>query len=614
MMLLAALAAGCASSGEHGREHDAAPSAASPSLNDEKDDRNMVGGLLPEGAKDNYGFEIDAPGSFVDPIKRQTLVGRWQRRADYDPIQYDGLVARLKEEVEAIARAEGHYQPQVTVDANDGRVAVRLDPGPRVRIATVVFRITGPGRDDPQLKAMRDLPGITTGEPFRTSAWTSSKRELVNELNRHGYLRAEITDSQASVDAAAGTATLEVVVDSGPRIAFGDLVVEGLQRYDRSIVDDARTFKPGEPYSADKLEQFATRLRTAGYFATISALPDLVALQKDPAAGRVPIQVIATELERQRVVLGAGFSTDDGPRGQIGFEHRDLFGTRLRLESAVILAQRRQRAFANFRTPYDENDRFIGFGQRIEREDIEDLTTLRSNSYVGLGRRYGDIESFTSLQYQIERERIPAGPEGPGERNANHALVLGYAWNLRRLDSVLMPSRGHAITAQISGARAGIASDRSFARFYTRMTRFQPLPKGTAFERGTLVGSLEVGVVGASSRDRIPSENLFRAGGVQSLRGYGFQSLGVPRGGAIVGGRYLVIGSLEYQHWLSETYAAAVFYDYGNATDSWSHFRAVSGYGVGVRWRTPIGPVNLDLAYGQAVSRLRLHLSIGYSF
>lgn len=612
MVLLVALAAGCAASGERSRESEAAPTAAT--AEGEPDDRGGIGRLLPEGAKDHYGFEIDAPGGFVDPIKRQTLVGRWQRRADYDPIQYDGLVARLQEEVEAIVRAEGYYQPQVTVDANEKRVAVKLDPGRRVRIAAVVLRITGPGRDDPQLKTLRDLPGIAIDEPFRTSAWTSSKRELVNELNRHGYLRAAITSSQASVDAAAGTASLEVRAESGPRIAFGDLVVEGLQRYDRSIIDDARPFKPGEPYSADKLDQFATRLRTAGYFATISALPDLVALQKDPAAERVPIQVIATELERQRLVLGGGFSTDDGPRGQIGFEHRDLFGTNLRLESAVIVAQRRQRAFANFRTPYDENDRFIGFGQRIEREDIEDLTTLRSNSYIGLGRRRGDIESFTSLQYQIESERIPAGPEGPGERNANRALVLGYAWNLRRLDSVLMPSRGHAITAQISGARAGVASDRSFARFYTRMTRFQPLPRGTAFERGTLVGSLELGVVGASSRDRIPSENLFRAGGVQSLRGYSFQSLGVPRGSAIVGGRYLVIGSLEYQHWLGENYAGALFYDYGNATDSWSDFKAVSGYGVGVRWRTPIGPVNIDLAYGQAVSRLRLHLSIGYSF
>jgi len=391
-------------------------------------------------------------------------------------------------------------------------------------------------------------------------------------------------------------------------------VIEGLERYDRSIVEDVRTFATGEPYSADKLEQFQARLRSAGYFSSVTALPDLIALQKDPTADRVAIQVIATELVRQRVVLGAGFSTDDGARGQVGFEHRDLFGTDLRLESALVVATRRQRLFANFRTPYDSHDRYIGFGQRIEREDIEELLTLRANTYAGVGRREGDIESFTSLQHQIEREQIPAGVEGPAEENSNRALVLGHAWNLRRLDSVVLPSRGYAITAQISGARQGILTDRSFARFYTRMTRFQPLPRGTPFERGMLVGVLELGVVGAGSRDDVPSENLFRAGGVQSLRGYAFQSLGVPRGGAIVGGRYLAIGSLEYQHRIGESYSVAAFYDYGNAADSWSGFDPVAGYGLGLRWRTPIGPVNLDVAYGQAESRYRVHFSIGYLF
>ncbi|MET0508428.1 MAG: autotransporter assembly complex family protein [Burkholderiaceae bacterium] len=601
LLLTAVIATGCASSGSESRA-------------DSKDEESVLGKPLPTGAKDNYAFDIDAPKAFVDDIKRHTLVGRWQRRADFDPIQFLGLVARLKEEVESILRAEGHYRPRVKVESADKRVSVAVEPGPRTTIASVAFRITGPGRSDAVLKDLREIPGLAAGQPFRTSAWASGKREVVNQLNRRGYLRAEVTSSEALVDVGAGSAALDVAVESGPRIAFGDLAIEGLERYDRSIVEDVRTFATGEPYSADKLEQFQARLRSAGYFSSVTALPDLIALQKDPTADRVAIQVIATELVRQRVVLGAGFSTDDGARGQVGFEHRDLFGTDLRLESALVVATRRQRLFANFRTPYDSHDRYIGFGQRIEREDIEELLTLRANTYAGVGRREGDIESFTSLQHQIEREQIPAGVEGPAEENSNRALVLGHAWNLRRLDSVVLPSRGYAITAQISGARQGILTDRSFARFYTRMTRFQPLPRGTPFERGMLVGVLELGVVGAGSRDDVPSENLFRAGGVQSLRGYAFQSLGVPRGGAIVGGRYLAIGSLEYQHRIGESYSVAAFYDYGNATDSWSGFDPVAGYGLGLRWRTPIGPVNLDVAYGQAESRYRVHFSIGYLF
>jgi translocation and assembly module TamA len=395
-------------------------------------------------------------------------------------------------------------------------------------------------------------------------------------------------------------------------MAFGDLSVEGLQRYERKIVDDLRTFAPGEPYSDAKLQAFALRLRGAGFFSSVSALPDLITLQKDPAAERVRVQVVVTELPRRRVVFGIGYSTDEGPRGQVGFEHRDLLGRNLQLESALVLSAKQQRAFANFRTPYDENGRFYGFGQRIEREDIENQVTLRSNTYAGIGKRDGAIESFTSLQYQIEQQRIDAA-DGLEERTSQHALVLGKSWNLRRLDSTVTPTEGYALSAQVSGARSGVLSDRSFLRFYTRATRFQPLPTAT-FKNGTLVALVELGYVAASSREDIPSENLFRAGGVQSIRGYGYQSLGVRRGDAVVGGRYLAVTSLEYQHRLTEQYAAAVFVDYGNAGDSRSDFDPVAGYGVGLRWRTPVGPINLDVAYGQAVSRYRVHFSIGYTF
>ena len=574
-----------------------------------------LGGLLPGSGKANYRFDVQAPRALADQIRRQTLVGRWQMREDYESIQFEGLVARLRDEVRAILQADGYFRAAITVEAKPDAVKVAVEPGPQSTVAETSLRITGPAREDKETAAeIQGIPGLAQGTPFRAEAWQSGKRELIDLLNRQGYLRADVVSSEARVDVARGTVSLDLVIESGPRVAFGDLNIEGLQRYDRRIIEDLRTFKPGEPYRDAKLQSFQTRLRGAGYFSSVSALPDLLALQQDPAADRVRIQVVVAELTRRRVVLGLGYSTDEGPRGQVGFEHRDLLGANLQLESAMVLSAKQQRAFAHFRTPYDENNRFIGFGQRIEREDIENLVTLRSNTYAGFGKREGVIESFTSLQYQIERERIAGAAGFPEEENSQSALVLGKSWNLRRLDSTLAPREGYAISAQISGARKGVLTDRSFLRLHTRATRFQPLPKDTMFENGTLVGLVELGVVSASSREDIPSENLFRTGGVQTIRGYPYQSLGVRRGDAVVGGRYLALASLEYQHRITEQYAAAVFVDYGNAGDSRSEFDPVAGYGIGLRWRTPVGPVNLDVAYGQALSRYRVHFSIGYTF
>lgn len=118
----------------------------------------------------------------------------------------------------------------------------------------------------------------------------------------------------------------------------------------------------------------------------------------------------------------------------------------------------------------------------------------------------------------------------------------------------------------------------------------------------------------AASRAGIPTEFLFRAGGDQSVRGYAYQSLGAVQGAAIVGARYLGVGTVEYQHDFSEKWGGALFADAGNAVDTVSSFRAVYGYGAGVRWITPAGSVNFDIARASETGKLRFHFTLGARF
>ncbi len=563
----------------------------------------------------NYAFEVEAPRAIANDIREKTLVGRWRERADYDPLQFEGLVARLDDEVRGILRTAGYFDADVSVESSEGTVRVVVEPGKQATVSSLDLALTGAARDDRAIRTIfADHWSLSKGDPFTVDRWQANKKAVLDALLRRGYLRADVADSDARVDTEAGSVALKAHFASGSRIAFGDVVVDGLQRYDRAIVDALRPFAKGEPYTLEQLAQFETRLRRSGYFGSVSVLADVQQLRDDPDSTEVPVDVIVTELERRRVVFGLGFSTDEGPRGQVGFEHRDLFGRNIQLQSAIVASARRQRAFANFRTPYDAEDRYIGFGQRIEREDIENVETLASNSYVGLGRRDGDIESFTSLQFQFERESVSPGAGAPTLDDSKHALVLGHAWDLTRFDSRLDPTRGYGLSLQVSGALEAIASTRSFARLLARATRFQPLGQSSGFVENIVVGRAQLGIVAAGARDGIPTENLFRAGGVDSVRGYGFQTLGLQVGGATLGARYLAIASVEYQRWFSQTYGGVVFVDYGNAADSRDMLDPVAGYGVGARFRTPIGPVKLDLAYGEAVSRFRLHFSIGYVF
>ena len=117
-----------------------------------------------------------------------------------------------------------------------------------------------------------------------------------------------------------------------------------------------------------------------------------------------------------------------------------------------------------------------------------------------------------------------------------------------------------------------------------------------------------------ADRDTVPEDLLFRTGGDQSVRGYAYNSLGVAAGDAIVGGTVLAVVSAELVYRITSDWGAAIFADAGNAADSWDEFKLQYGRCVGARWRGPIGPVNLDLAYGHDTRDVRLHFSIGYGF
>ena len=197
-----------------------------------------------------------------------------------------------------------------------------------------------------------------------------------------------------------------------------------------------------------------------------------------------------------------------------------------------------------------------------------------------------------------------------GAQGDNRATLSPfYAWTLRNVDHLLYPTRGYLLSFQTDVAARALLSDQDFLRGHGRGVYFYPLG-----ERGQLILRGELGVVAAKSRDGIPSDYLFRTGGDQTVRGYTYQGLGITEGSAVVGGRYLAVASAEYVHWLTGQWGAAAFVDAGNAADSLRELTPTYGVGVGVRWKSPVGPLNLDIAYGEKTRELRLHFSVGFGF
>lgn len=565
----------------------------------------------------NYELRITAPTELYDALRTRTLIGRWIDEDAFDPAQLPLFVERAKTEAEAIAQAAGFFSAQVDVRLDpapaQGVPVVHLvvDAGARTTVNRFELVLDGPAQAHALYDELVERWPLPAGSFFRSSVWQQAKRLLIDSLQQRGFVRARVADSRAEVDPERTTAGLTVRVDTGEQLDFGEVTVNGLERYDLSIVHalvpwigEART------YDFDEVLRLQERLRTSGYFLSAEVLPDFAAVQADPQLTTVPIRIEVAERKTQRATFGIGYGTDEGLRGLFGYEHRNVFGRGFQLDSGLLLQSVRRRVFAGLRTPQKASGHFYQGGVRIERLDLQGELTHRQTMFVGEGKRTDDTNRFLSLQYQTEERELPV----PGDVGGARALTLGYSWDLRRVDSVLDPRVGYTISAQLSGASEAMLSDRSFVRFHTRAMRFWSMPRDTAFEGGIVIGLLEVGNIFAKARDGIPSENLFRTGGTSTVRGYQYLSLGIPEGGAVVGGRVLAVCSLEYQHPIVSNWYAAGFVDVGDATDRWTDYKPVAGYGGGVRWRSPIGPINVDLAYGEAVNRWRFHLSVGFAF
>lgn len=586
---------------------------------------------------ENYRLEIEAPEELVEPIRERTLLGRWIEEAGFEREQLPLFVIRGREEAAAIVRDAGYFSAKVEVrvdppeagepadllaparpaaDAVLPTVTIVVDAGARTTVSRLAFELDGAADAQALRDELLERWPLPEGSFFRPSAWEQGKRLMLELLQQRGFVRAKIASSRARVDVQATAASLALTIETGPRLPFGTLTVRGLERYDRSIVEALKPWREagpdaaGDPYDFDQLLLFQARLRGSGYFTGVDVLPDLSAIEADPGLSEVPVVAVLRERRRKRVTLGVGYSSDEGPRALLGYEHRDFLGRGLQLESGLLWQDVRRRAFVSVRTPQRADGYFDQVGARVERLEVQGELTDRQTVLVGRGKRGEEIDHFLSLQYQTEQRTVPLDPE----TDRRQAFTLGYAWNLRRVDSQVDPRRGYTISAQASGGARALFSDRSFVRTWARAMRFWPMPEDSAFDGGILVGLVEGGQVFASARDGIPTENLFRTGGTHTVRGYPYLSLGVPEGGAIVGGRVMALASLEYQHPLVRDWYGAVFLDAGDAADRWQDWKPAWGAGVGVRWRSPIGPVSLDLAWGDEVRRLRFHLSVGYAF
>ena len=588
-----------------------------------------------------YTVSIDAPAPLDQLLEKNLDLMRFRGNASIDFEQLQRLVRSAPEQAKTLLATEGYFNAEVSAEvspkvnpvlASDGaRVLVKVEPGAPVLVDSVDLVLDGfasaPGASGApafDAQALKDSWSLKQGQVFRQSDWEQAKRALLRQVVQTRYPRAQMSQSQATVDTETRRARLRVELVSGPEMRFGEVHIEGLQRYPGAIVSKLNQIKPGDVYNEAALQAYQSRLQNTGYFSNVVVSVDAAGVNAaddglvEPSATQLPaaepgerparldILVLVTENKLQNISTGLGYSSNTGKRIQLDYDNLDLSG--LKFKSALTLESLRQTAHGDFYFPTTAsggndyaND---SIGASFERNDIEGVTT--GVAILAAKRAWGTPILARSLTLEVLKETTTvAGLES----SKSKSLPLIFDITKRHLDSQLFPSQGYVVNLQLSAAPLPLLTDEAFTRASTRFVSYLPLGA-----HNTLILRGEAGALASKQKTGVPQVFLFRAGGDQSVRGYAYQQLGVIENGATVGGRYLATASIEVQHWFTSTWGAATFYDAGNASDSIRQLAPKSGYGLGARYKSPVGPINVDVAYGHAIEQYRLHFSLGFTF
>ncbi|MDS4014515.1 MAG: BamA/TamA family outer membrane protein [Candidatus Accumulibacter sp.] len=547
----------------------------------------------------------------VAPEEVRALLTSFLERPELgDATEEAAFARRAQREAASLLATEGYFSPRVELRRDGGELVLLVDPGERSLIGEVHIELLGElseARRTSLIAGWRLKPT----QAFRQSEWDEAKHALLSDLLAVEHAGARLRETRAEVDPAARRVDLYVVAEAGPRYRFGELKISGLQRYPATLVARFNdSVKLGENYREDRLLALQNALQSTPYFSSASVTLERAddAADAPPVASdavlTAPVLVRLRERSPYQVSLGGGYSTNTGLRMEATYRNSDVFSRAWELQSGLRVEQLRQTAYADLFFPPDERRRRDGLGTSFEESDIAGLAIRRFAVGAMRVQQRGSVEQRLSVNWQ-EEKRLPDGaPE-----SASRALTALLAWTWRRAIDPLDPAEGVSLQVQLGGGSRRLLSDQDFLRTYLRYSQGIPLSA-----RDALLLRGEVGATLAPSRVGIPQDFLFRAGGSNSVRGYAYQSLGVREGTATVGGRYLLTMSLEYLHWLSANWGAALFFDAGDAFDERRARQLAAGYGVGARWRSPAGPLGIDLAWGQRVGKLRLDFSLAIPF
>jgi translocation and assembly module TamA len=532
------------------------------------------------------------------------------------------LVRAADDETREALEPFGYYSPEITVERNrtdaGTDVVITVKPGEPVRVRNADIAILGAGGRDRYLK--QDLGAFrpSQGDVFNHALYEASKTRITRRLAERGYFDADFSAHRVEVTRAQNAADIELVWNSGERYDMGPTTFDQQPKkvVRNQLLRKLVYWKEGEYYHQGRLDRLRQSLVALDYFSRIDIQP----MPDQAVDHRVPVQVNLVPAKRDVYTAGLSYGTESGAGVRFGLERRYVNMRGHKALAQVDYAQNRKTLTLQYRIPaFAWLDGWYTASLQFADEQTDYIDSRRVEFVASRSGQYSrHLNLVASMHVLRERWAYAADDDD----NPETPLLYRYATftfpalkaEYIDVDDKLFPRRGIGGSLTLRGGVECAGSDATFAQLHARASWFKGLG-----ERNRLIVRGELGHTFTNALTDMPPSLRFFAGGDRSIRGYEYREVG-PRvqtdhGEFSVGGKNVVTASGEFEHYFNDSWGAAAFVDSGSAFDG-THVDWRTGVGVGVRWKSPVGPLRFDIARGldDPDSPFTIGLSIGAEF
>ncbi|MBY5991122.1 outer membrane protein assembly factor [Ferrimonas balearica] len=520
---------------------------------------------------------------------------------------------KAQEAMQALGYYQASFESNITRTEKDWTLSLVVDRGEPMRYQHVIVLLEGEALEDPAFAERLDRIAIKPGDVVDHGKYEKLKTDLLTLGLVRGYFDGTMSQNRLEINRDTNEADLVLVYSSGRRYRLGE-VDFWASELTPELLDSMVPFEPGTPYHADQIGRLTSTLLGSGYFRDVKVLPH----PEQAEDGVVPIEAGLSPPPRHSIDLGVGYATDTEGRVTMAWRTPVVNRYGHSHESKLEVSKVNPKLTFDYRIPLSHpiNDKLV-FNALIGREEYGDIDTDQYQASIG---RRTVLNNRWTRTYSA-RFLYEDWTQGPEDHSAKYLMPgISFSRTYRR-GPTLDPTEGLRQFYLLEHADPTWGSEQRITRFRSQLRAVY-----TPVERHRLTARADIGINVVDDSDLLelaPSLRFF-AGGDQSIRGFSYQSLGpkitVPGEDGepvelLVGGRYLLVGSIEYQYYLTPTWRLAFFFDGGNAfdTNDSENIDFEASFGSGVHWISPVGPIKIELGYGftEPDPSPMLHISIG---